>query len=79
VRDGNSRRSGTGPLKVSSYSTQLQWLDPVGVPTVVQSAALPADVPLCTFGTAKPGVGAQVLTLSDQFENQFGEPSGGSG
>ncbi len=46
----------TGPLKVSSYSTQLQWLDPVGVPTVVQSSDLPADVPLCIFGTAKPGV-----------------------
>jgi hypothetical protein len=69
---------GAGPLQVTSYGTTLQWLDPVGPPAVVKSADLPADVPLCIFGTAKPGIDQQLPTLEGQLDQQYGHTSGGS-
>jgi hypothetical protein len=45
-----------GPLLVNAYSTQLQWLDPVGVPSVVGPSNLPAGLPVFVFATTTPGL-----------------------
>ena len=67
-------------LKVSSYGTQLQWLDPVGQPTLVPESELPSDVPVSIYAIAKPGVSDQMFAFGDSLERQFGGPSaGGSG
>ncbi|HWD56490.1 MAG TPA: hypothetical protein VG346_15305 [Acidimicrobiales bacterium] len=69
---------GGGPLQVTSYGSTLQWLDPVGQPAVVKLTELPADEPVVIFGTAKPGIDQQLLTLQRQLEEQYGHTSGGS-
>jgi hypothetical protein len=47
---------GGGPMQVTEYSDQLQWLDPVGSPTVIGLSDLPAGLPVYVFGTTKPGL-----------------------
>jgi hypothetical protein len=70
----------TSALKVSSYSTQLQWLDPVGHPKLVPESELPSDVPVSIYAVAKPGVSNQMFAFGESLERQFGGPSaGGSG
>ncbi len=70
---------GAGPMQVTSYGSTLQWLDPVGEPAVVKNTDLPADEPVVIFGTAKPGIDQQLLTLQlPGLEQQYGHPSGGS-
>jgi hypothetical protein len=50
------------PMQVFAYSTQLQWLDPVGTPAVVGFSALPPSMPTYVFAQAKPGVPVSQLT-----------------
>jgi RNA polymerase sigma factor (sigma-70 family) len=47
---------GSGPMLVNAYSTQLQWLDPDGSPSVVELSNLPAGVPVFVFATTMTGV-----------------------
>ena len=47
---------GGGPLAVSQYSAQLQWLDPIGSPSVISLSDLPAGLPVYVFATTKPGL-----------------------
>ena len=47
---------GGGPMQVTEYSDQLQWLDPIGSPTVIGLSELPAGLPVYVFGTTKPGL-----------------------
>ncbi len=46
---------GAGPLAVSEYSDQLQWLDPVGSPSVIALSDLPASLPVYVSATTRPG------------------------
>ena len=71
---------GKGPLQVTSYSAQLQWLDPVGQPQLVPQSDLPADVPVSIYAVAKSGDSSQMFALGQSLQQQFGGPSaGGSG
>ena len=45
-----------GPMVVNEDSTQLQWLDPIGSPTVIGLSDLPAGLPVYVFATTKPGL-----------------------
>jgi hypothetical protein len=47
---------GGGPMVVNEYSSQLQWLDPVGSPSVIGLSDLPAGLPVYVFATTKPGL-----------------------
>jgi hypothetical protein len=47
---------GGGPMLVTEYSAQLQWLDPIGSPTVIGLTDLPAGLPVYVFATTKPGL-----------------------
>lgn len=47
---------GSGPMKVDAYSPQLQWLDPVGSPSVIELSNLPSGVPVFVFATTNNGV-----------------------
>jgi hypothetical protein len=47
---------GGGPMEVSEYSAQLQWLDPIGSPSVISLSDLPAGLPVYVFATTKPGL-----------------------
>ncbi|HEX7459043.1 MAG TPA: hypothetical protein VF279_00345, partial [Acidimicrobiales bacterium] len=47
---------GAGALRVNEYSAQLQWLDPVGAPSVIGLSDLPAGLPVYVFATTKPGL-----------------------
>ena len=47
---------GGGPMLVNEYSDQLQWLDPVGAPTVIGLSDLPTGLPVYVFATTKPGL-----------------------
>jgi hypothetical protein len=72
---------GGGPMTVDEYSTELQWLDPVGTPSVVGLSSLPPGLPLYVFATVKPGVGldqveAFVQPLLRQYQSAV--QSGGS-
>jgi hypothetical protein len=70
----------TGPLQVTSYGTQLQWLDPVGQPQLVPQSDLPSDVPVSIYAVAKSGDSNQMFALGQSLQQQFGGPSaGGSG
>jgi hypothetical protein len=44
------------PLAVSEYSDQLQWLDPIGSPSVINLSDLPAGLPVYVFATTKAGL-----------------------
>jgi hypothetical protein len=69
---------GTGPMEVGSYGATIQWIDPVGAPSVVAVAALPADVPLEIFATVRPGVSqGDVLALQSQMNATIGRAEGG--
>jgi hypothetical protein len=71
---------GNGPLQVTSYGAQLQWLDPVGQPQLVPQSDLPADVPVSIYAVAKSGDSQQMFALGQSLQQQFGGPSaGGSG
>jgi hypothetical protein len=71
---------GTGPLQVTSYGAQLQWLDPVGQPQLVPQSDLPSNVPVSIYAVAKSGDSNQMFALGQSLEQQFGGPSaGGSG
>ena len=71
---------GTGPLRVTSYGTQLQWLDPVGQPQLVPQSDLPSNVPVSIYAVAKSGDSNQMFALGQSLQQQFGGPSaGGSG
>jgi hypothetical protein len=48
-----------GPMLVNAYSDQLQWLDPVGSPSVVDLSKLPTGLPVYVFATLKPGLSYQ--------------------
>jgi len=45
-----------GPMYVDEYSSQLQWLDPTGPPSVIGLSALPAGLPVYVFATTKAGL-----------------------
>jgi hypothetical protein len=45
-----------GPMKVNEYSGQLQWLDPIGAPSVIGLSDLPAGSPVYVIATTKPGL-----------------------
>jgi len=61
-----------GPLHVGQYSTGLQWIDPVGSPTVVSLADLPAGVPTYVFATTIPSVTlAQLQPLIEEVQTVF--------
>jgi hypothetical protein len=47
---------GGGPMMVNQYSAQLQWLDPIGSPSVIGLSNLPAGLPVYVFATTKPGL-----------------------
>jgi len=47
---------GGGALQVNEYSDQLQWLDPVGAPSVIGLSKLPAGLPVYVFATTRPGL-----------------------
>ena len=47
---------GSGPPMVTSYGAQLQWLDPIGSPSVRRTADLPAGLPIYVLATMKPGL-----------------------
>ena len=47
---------GSGPPMVTSYGAQLQWLDPIGSPSVKSAADLPAGLPIYVLATMKPGL-----------------------
>jgi hypothetical protein len=54
---------GGGPMLVNEYSDQLQWLDPIGPPSVIGLSDLPAGLPVYVFATTKPGLSyTQALT-----------------
>lgn len=62
-----------GPLKVSSYSTGLQWLDPAGPPSVVPFSSLPTTLPEYVFATSKAGVTSIQLTpVIDHVDQDYG-------
>ena len=44
-----------GPLAVNEYSAQLQWLDPIGSPSVISLSELPASLPVYVFATTRSG------------------------
>jgi hypothetical protein len=46
----------SGELTVNEYSAQLQWLDPIGSPSVIGLSPLPAGLPVYVFATTKPGL-----------------------
>jgi hypothetical protein len=47
---------GSGPPRVTSYGAQLQWLDPIGSPSVKSSSDLPQGLPIYVLATMKPGL-----------------------
>jgi hypothetical protein len=47
---------GGGLMDVNEYSDQLQWLDPIGTPSVIGLSDLPAGLPVYVFATTKPGL-----------------------
>jgi hypothetical protein len=47
---------GSGPMMVNKYSDQLQWLDPIGSPSVIGLSDLPTGLPVYVFGTTRPGL-----------------------
>jgi hypothetical protein len=47
---------GGGPMMVDEYSAQLQWLDPIGSPSVIGLSELPAGLPVYVFAATKPGL-----------------------
>ena len=64
---------------IRSYSATIQWLDPVGTPTVVDVDALPSDVPLDIFATAKASATTdELLAFKQQLVEALGESDGGS-
>ena len=61
-----------GSMQVDEYSTALQWLDPVGSPTVVSQSVLPAGLPTYVFAVAKPGVTEnEVSPLFNSLEREY--------
>lgn len=46
---------GGAPMLVNEYSAQLQWLDPIGSPSVMGLSDLPSGLPVYVFATTKPG------------------------
>jgi hypothetical protein len=74
-----------GPMQVDEYSAPLQWLDPVGSPTVVSESDLPTGLPTYVFAVAKSGVTVTQLeplfmSLEREYANtisSFGEQSPG--
>jgi hypothetical protein len=68
---------GKGPLQITSYGAQLQWLDPVGQPQLVPQSDLPTDVPVSIYAVAKSGDSAQMFAFGESLQGQFGGPSGG--
>ncbi len=62
-----------GPMEVNEYSAQLQWLDPVGSPSVRRLSDLPAGVPVYVFATTKPGLSYNdtLLTVHDVAQPYF--------
>jgi hypothetical protein len=57
---------------ITSYGTQLLWLDPVGESHIVQASQLPQNIPVSIFAVAKPGNGNAVLPLFRTFVQQYG-------
>lgn len=45
-----------GLLTVDQYSAQLQWLDPIGSPSVIGLSDLPTGLPVYVFATTKAGL-----------------------
>jgi hypothetical protein len=45
-----------GQIAVNEYSAQLQWLDPIGSPSVMSLSDQPARLPVYVFATTKPGL-----------------------
>jgi hypothetical protein len=43
-------------MEVTKYSSQLQWLDPNGSPSVIGLSQLPTGLPVFVFATTKPGL-----------------------
>jgi hypothetical protein len=61
-----------GPIQVDQYSSPLQWLDPVGSPTVVPQSDLPTGLPAYVFAVFKPGVTeTDVGPLFNSLEREF--------
>jgi hypothetical protein len=62
-----------GPMLVTEYSDQLQWLDPVGPPTVIGLKDLPTGLPVYVFATTKPGLSynAAVTAVHDVAHPYF--------
>jgi hypothetical protein len=45
-----------GPMLVTAYSAQLQWLDPVGSPSVIGVSQLPPGLPAYVVASTRPGL-----------------------
>jgi hypothetical protein len=71
-----------GPMVVTEYSDQLQWLDPVGSPSVMSLSDLPAGLPVYVFATTRTGVTyadamAPVQNLAKPYSSFFTSSQGG--
>ncbi len=71
-----------GPMMVTEYSDQLQWLDPVGPPSVISLSDLPAGLPVYVFATTRPGVTytnamVPVQNLAKPYSSYFTSSQGG--
>jgi hypothetical protein len=63
---------GSGPMMVDEYSDQLQWLDPIGSPSVIGLSDLPAGSPVYVFATTKPGVSySQAMTSAHDLAQPY--------
>jgi hypothetical protein len=55
-------------MLVDEYSAQLQWLDVVGLPSVMTQSDLPPGLPVYVFATTKPGLPCDPgLTCADHL------------
>jgi hypothetical protein len=68
---------GSGSLQVRSYDATIQWIDPIGIPSVVDIGSLPSNVPVDIFATAKASsTQGQLFFLGSQLLSAFGRPDG---
>ncbi len=73
-----------GPIDINEYTAQLQWLDPIGSPSVVNLSQLhlPAGSPVYVFATTRAGLSFQdasslVQNLSLPYVSSFKFPPEG--
>ena len=58
-------------MVVNGYSAQLQWLDPIGSPSVISVSELPDGLPVYVFATTRPGLSFNDASTS---VNQIARP-----